>query len=86
MFNVLVSIIKVVLYQLLIKLCLMSNDIDHTIPDLQLVRTLPRISKMCSVVTPYEFSQLVSEICPLDLETAGSEQWLEQAAVTQRLR
>lgn len=40
---------------------------------------------MSGPMTPFELSHLVSSLSPLDLETAGSEQWVEQAGLIERL-
>ena len=41
---------------------------------------------MSDMVTPYEFEHLVSSLSPLQIETAGSEEWVSQAGIIERLR
>ena len=70
-----------------------DRNIDHTIAQfkyhkLLLTKTIRGsvLDRMTDLVTPYEFDHLVSSLSPLQLETAGSEDWVGQAGVVERLR
>ena len=42
-------------------------------------------NEMSSMVTPFELDHLVASISPLEVGTAGSEEWVEQAGLIERL-